>query len=141
MSKQKEIIVMSGAQGSGKTTASIAIQQTHPGEYVRISRDELRVSLFGTHNVPQWEGIVTDAMFQLAQTFILVPVNIIIDDMNIFHQDVERWQQFARRYGYQLELKRMLTAEEECVRRDAEREWSVGRTAIKKSFAAMAGGK
>ena len=75
-----KIILLVGPPNSGKTTWTKDFMIKNK-DYVKVSRDDLRQTLFGSWVVSrQMENIITDIQNQMVNTFIKNNVNVILDN-------------------------------------------------------------
>lgn len=125
-----KLIIMKGLPASGKSIKAKELMKTM-GNTVRINKDLLRTMLhFDVFNGRN-EGITKDAAIVLAETFLKLGQNVIIDDTNLNPNTMYSWQNMGHILGAKVEVVKMDTPIEECLVRDAQREKSVGNTVIK----------
>lgn len=75
-----KIIVLVGPPNSGKTTWTKDFMSKNK-DYVKISRDDLRQTLFGSWVVSnQMENVISDIQKQMIMTLINNNINIILDN-------------------------------------------------------------
>lgn len=120
---------MQGLPASGKSTLANDLMQRY-GNTVRINKDLLRTMLHFDRFTGPNEGKTRDAARVLAKTFLEKGVNVIIDDTNLNPGTLQSWKDLAKEIDAKLEYHEMKTPFEECLRRDAEREKSVGEHVI-----------
>ena len=131
-----KIIILRGLPGSGKTTFAkqLCIDNI---DYVRINYDEMRQMLLGELNwnkafkLYKFEDTVYKLADTIAEMFMEVGFNIVIDNMNLHPKSIGHWQRIADQYGYELEIKEMTTSLEECLERDKLRSNPVGEKVIR----------
>jgi len=125
-----KLIVFSGLMGSGKSTSARELKQQLKSAWL-IARDQFRDSVLGGADVlGNQEATITQAMLVLAKLALSLGHDVIIDDLNLFPEDKERWFTLARRMGIDIEWRTMTTPVEECIRRDSLRPAPVGRGVI-----------
>lgn len=134
------LYIMRGLPASGKTTwARHEAKRDLTGGTVRISRDDLRVALFGSHLVNNGvvpdEDFITDIQQRTVRRHLRAGRNVIIDDLNLRDRYVRQWAGIAESLGVEwqtvdLRAVDLLT----CINHDAQRERrgerSVGRGVI-----------
>ncbi len=123
-----KLIILQGLQGSGKSTkASELVKQ---GNTIRINRDLIREML----HFNRWnginEGLTKDSARILAKMFLSKNIRTVIDDTNLFSGTIESWKQLAKEVEATVEIIKIDTPFEECIRRDSLREKSVGKSVI-----------
>lgn len=121
--------IMVGLPGSGKSTRAKEII-AEGGNVVRINKDLLRKML----HFDKWsgtnEGRTKDASRALAEYFLTHGVNVIIDDTNFNPSVIDSWKELAQRLKAEIKYHRIETSVEECLKRDSQRQESVGRDVI-----------
>ena len=132
------LTAFSGLIGSGKTTAAHKLKEQKPTAWL-ISRDEIRRSVFsGPGLFSEEEDTITAIMLCLGKLGLMAGFDVIIDDLNIFPDEKQRWNALATELGVPIRWRCIVTDVEECVRRDATRPHPVGREVIEQ-YAAAAG--
>lgn len=122
-----KLIVLKGLPASGKSTKAKEI--CAQGDWVRINRDLLREMLhFG-----KWSGrnedLVVDTEKRIAYLAIADGKSVVVDDCNLNPRNEDMWREVAKDIAT-FEILKIDTPVDECVKRDAEREKSVGRDVI-----------
>jgi predicted kinase len=117
---------MVGVPGSGKSTRARALAQEQAGA-VLIVRDNLRVMLSGL----TCEWALTLATHALAATCLDHGHSVVIDAMNLSHDDHALWHSLGKAKGAHVHAYVMETPLSECIRRDAERTTPVGESFIR----------
>ncbi|MEU6261841.1 AAA family ATPase [Saccharopolyspora shandongensis] len=146
-----DLILTRGLPASGKSTwakAWVAAAETHstdgPGR-VRVSRDDLRLMLFGPGYrtpVPACEKLVSQAERFQAEAALKSGCDVIIDAMNLRPKYLRGWQELAEATGAAFVTREFPIGIDEAIRRDASRERSVGEDVIRNQsrFLAKGGG-
>lgn len=124
-----KITMLKGLPASGKTTW--AMKQLSNGKNIRISRDDIRKNLFGSFSKKR-EGNVIKVRNQLIEAAISYGYNVIVDDTNLNPKHERDIRQLAEDLGVDFEVNdSFLDVDiEECIKRDLEREFSVGPAVI-----------
>ena len=132
-----KLIVLCGLPGSGKSTkAKEIVQKDHNA--VRVNKDALREMLFfiSKSDHTEWsnkrENIVKKAELELVRTLLAKHKTVIVDDTNLHKNTVKRWEDVALEGNHKFELVVIDTDVEECIKRDALRDISVGEEVIRK---------
>lgn len=124
-----KIYIMQGLPGSGKSTRAEEIVRS-TGNTVRLNRDLLRTML----HFDKWTGIneghTKDAQRKIADWFLTQGINVIVDDTNLNEGTVQSWKDFAKIHDAKVEIVRMDTSLEECLKRNENREKKVPRSVI-----------
>lgn len=89
----KEIIVLRGLPGSGKSSWATGIARLFPATFARVSRDDIRIMLGieGGLGAPDQEAIVTAIEKAQAQAIIDQDKTAIIDATNLSDRFVKEW--------------------------------------------------
>ena len=125
----KRIIILRGLPASGKSTWAKEFVENNDG-YVRINRDSLR-HMSGKYWIPEREGYITSIEKSAVESALDYGFNVVLDSTN-FNPKVRVWvDDLARKYSYEVEERTFDTPLEECIRRDKEREKSVGEAIIR----------
>lgn len=134
----QEIIFLKGLPASGKTTWAIKFCQDNPN-YRRINKDDIREELskpFGESF--KWNNEFEEEVIHIQQerglNFLSNNFSIIVDDTNFSPKHEEYWREISKNLGVSFNLIEFTTSVEECIRRDKEREKSVGEGVILKMF-------
>jgi predicted kinase len=132
-----KLIVLRGLPGSGKSTkAKEIVQQDHNA--VRVNKDALRDMLFfiSKSDHSEWsnkrENIVKKAQLELVRTLLAKHKTVIIDDTNLNQNTVRRWEDVALQGNHKFQIITIDTDVEECIKRDALRDITVGEEVIRK---------
>ena len=129
MSKQK-IIFLRGLPASGKSTWSKQFCIDNP-EFVRINKDDLRIQLGNPTYSSAFENDVVGIQREMGNIILKHGKSLIIDDTNFASKHEEYWKMVADMGDYDFEIKFFDVPCEECVKRDKERENSVGAMIIR----------
>lgn len=128
-----KIILCQGIQGSGKSTWAKAWAKGDPEHRVRLNYDDLR-NMMGEYWVPSREKM----LLALEETFLnnaaLKGYDIIVDNMNLNPKTIEKYEQWAKNFNYEIEKVLFDTPVEECIRRDKLRPNPIGEVVIKRTW-------
>ena len=125
----QRIIMCQGLPASGKSTWSKQYCIDHP-EFIRINKDDIRESFYPIPYSHEFEKRIIDLERLHADIILSQGKSLIIDDTNFKEKYVNYWKNFANIRGIQIEIKRFDISMEECIKRDASREKSVGKDEI-----------
>ena len=100
MNKQKEVIVLVGNIGSGKSTLTKRYQKLG---YIVISRDQLRYAIGGGKYVfnTAFEKSIHATELYMYEKFLNLGKNIIIDETNMHNTSRKMYASLAKGYGYE----------------------------------------
>lgn len=130
----KKLIVLRGVPASGKSTFSKRWVDEDPTTRVRVSRDDIRRAL-GPYWVPSREKLVTKIEDDMIDSALLEGFDVMVDATNV---DGPRtwWRKMVNlHYKTTLEIVDMpYVPFEELIKRDSEREYSVGQKVIEKFY-------
>lgn len=132
-----EIKLMRGYPASGKTTLAKEWVADRSRWRARVSRDDLRESLFGLQGRLIHEQEQTISAVQQAQVRALVEagLSVVVDDMNLRLAFARNWADLAAELGVEFTVQDVPTPMEECLLRDWSRfnmgQRHVGQDAIK----------
>lgn len=127
-----KILVLQGIPAAGKTTFAKKFVKENDN-WVRLNRDDIR-KMFGEYWLPKREYLVEAAEFAIAKETILEGWNIIVDDTNLNQHYIDEWNRFAMVNNCEIEFKEFQCSLEEALKRDSERENSVGEKVIRKFY-------
>lgn len=120
-----KIIFLKGLPASGKSTW--AKDQIANGNYMRISKDDIRNNMLGPWNNRKEKHVVR-IRNELIRLGIKLGKNIIIDDTNLNPTHERTIKNLAKELGADFEINDSFleVSPEECIKRDLERQKSVG---------------
>ncbi len=128
-----KIIMLRGISGSGKS--SWANEQVKTGNFVVISKDEIRKMLGGYK--PNREKYVLKLRNDLIRSAIKMKKNVIIDDTNLNPMHERTLRQLAKELNTKFEINDsfLQVSPEECIERDLHRgDKAVGSSVIWQQF-------
>lgn len=116
------VVICVGIPASGKSTW--ALEQTSNGGAVVVCRDNIRLALGLKHG--DAEQKITDIAYNLLDASIVDGRDVIIADTNVNETNRNRLVKFCIERGADVELKVFPISLQEAIRRDSNREASVG---------------
>jgi len=137
----KKVKVTQGIPGSGKSTW--AIRQCRDTNYRRANRDDIR-SLFGDSSLclnPEFEKEVTKLQHFAIRTALRAGHDVIVDDTNLNERYFNKLKEYIQAYCDEtgevigIERKTFDVDVKVCIKRDEERERTVGKEVIEKMHA------
>lgn len=128
-----KLILCQGIQGSGKSTFARKWASEDPEHRVRLNYDDLR-NMMGIYWVPSREGMLKEMEEAFLKKAFLKGYDIIIDNMNLNPKTIEKYENWAKEYNYDLERILFDTPVEECIRRDKTRSNPIGEVVIKRTW-------
>ena len=130
------LYVMSGIQGSGKSTVAGQISEEH--DAVVLSSDKIRLELFGDESAQLDNNKVFETLYDRARSLLSEDKNVIIDAMNISRK--RRMHLLSNEFR-KIECKRIIvyvaTPLEKCIENDSNRSRTVTEKVIKKTYRNM----
>nr|DAD57446.1 MAG TPA: polynucleotide kinase [Bacteriophage sp.] len=135
-----KLTITVGVSASGKTTWVKSLDEVEFFNTVNINKDDIRFNIikpganWKTYNPRGNETKVTQLQVALVESAVSSRENIIISDTNLNPKVRSFWKDFARKNYYDFEIKEFSISLEEAIKRDANRENSVGEEAIKKQY-------
>jgi len=124
-----KLIILQGLPSSGKSSFAQEYLKKD-GNAVRINKDSLRTMLHFDVWSGQREEKTRIAARALAKTFLNKKMNVLIDDTNLNQHTLESWKQAGKEWSAKVEIIKIDTPIEECIRRDELREKKVGKSVI-----------
>lgn len=128
----KQIIMLKGLPGSGKTTWAKETLAERPGVYRRINKDELRQMLHAGHWTPANEKYVLKLRDKLVVDALEDGKHVIVDDTNLHPKHATRLGQLAEQHGAEFKILDFAVPLEDCIANDLKRPNSVGAAVIRK---------
>lgn len=124
------VVICVGIPASGKSTW--ASKMTSNGGAMVICRDNIRIALGLKHGDD--EKKITDIAYQLLEDAISDGRDVIIADTNVITIFRDRLVKFCTDSGAKVELKVFPISLEEAIKRDANREDSVGAEVVTRMY-------
>lgn len=129
------LVVCRGLPASGKTTWALDQVRRHPDKVVRVNRDQLRLCL-GHKFEPKLEKLVSVIDERTINSALEAGYSVINDDTNLSPKRINIMAGLASTYGAQLIINDdfLQVPVEECIKRDAARDASVGKDVIERMY-------
>lgn len=133
-----EVIILQGIPGSGKTTYARNWVNENPTKRIRVNQDDIR-NMLGPYWIEEREHLVHLIQNAVITSAMEGGYDIIVDNMNLNPKAITRVISLAKvhneDYGnYRVEMHRIDTPLEECIRRDAKREKPIGEKVIREIY-------
>lgn len=120
-----KLYIMRGLPASGKTTKAKELMLKNLGLF-RINRDEIRKMAYEGKWSFKKELKVMLAQEATVRRLLSMNIDVLIDDTNLTTKSFNKWVDIAIEYGVTIDTQNIETDVEECVKRDKDRENSVG---------------
>lgn len=125
----KTIYLLKGLPASGKSTWAKDYITKHP-QVKRVNKDDLRAMLDNSKWTKANEKFVLNVRDYIIEEALAGGYHIIVDDTNLHHKHEYKMKELAKKHKAKVEIKYFDTPLEECIKRDANRENSVGEQVI-----------
>ena len=125
-----KILMLKGLPASGKTTFAKELISTD-STFIRINKDDIRSMIYGKPHSSRSESLVLAIRDHIIHEAFSRGQNVIIDDTNFNERHKRTMLGIAKCYDAEVEEVFIDTPWEVCVKRDEEREYSVGYKVIK----------
>ena len=125
-----KLFIMQGIPGSGKSTRALELLKENPGS-VRVNKDLLREMIyFHKRNDNRFDGeyekVVSQTEDTLIKTYLMQGISVIVDDTNVSQRRLDQLMRIALEIeDVDPEVIKMDTSIEECLKRNANREYPV----------------
>lgn len=123
------LYVLKGLPASGKTT--LALQMVKEKGVKRVNKDELRAMIDAGVYSQEAERFITDIRDAIIAGAANSGWDVVVDDTNMNPKHIEHFKEIAAGLFDNFEIIELKTDVEECVRRDAQRQKSIGEQAIR----------
>ena len=122
----REVIILQGIQGSGKSTWALDYVTKEPIKRVRINRDSIR-KMFGKYWVPEREELCNEIEDKAIAYAMVRGYDVVIDDMNLNPQTVKHIKELILNVDSKANIiyKLFNTPLAECITRVAKRNASL----------------
>ena len=132
----RELILLRGLQGSGKSTYAEAWVNESPTTRTRINRDSIRITYFNSYWGEGVDEVAVADIENLIGSRIMVTGerDVLVDGTNLRPEQVLPWLRLAREHNYTVRFVDMEIALDEAIRRDSLRERQVGEAVIRSYF-------
>lgn len=129
-----KIIILQGLPGSGKSTYAKELIDKNPGKYKRVNKDDLRAMIDNGKYSKANEKFVLEMRDAFVDLALINGYDVIVDDTNFEWKHVERMFELAEINEAEVEIKKIETDLNECIKRDLKRHNSVGEKVIKSMY-------
>jgi len=137
----RQVILTRGLPASGKSTWAKELVRNNPGQYKRISKDDLREML----DISHWTKNNEEMILELRNHIIHIALNngksAIIDDTNLHPKHEDNIRRIVKIYNENFNKRVQVVIKdftnislEECIKRDLARPNSVGPEVIRKMW-------
>jgi len=132
-----KLIMTKGLPASGKSTWAKELIDSETGKWKRINKDDMRAMLDNSKYSRGNEKFVLEIRNILIEEALKAGYNVIVDDTNYHPKHEEALRKIVSKYPkVEFEIKDFSNVPlEECLKRDAKRENSVGKNVIMKMWA------
>ncbi|URM87484.1 polynucleotide kinase [Microbacterium phage DustyDino] len=129
-----KIVLNRGIPGSGKTTDSMTFLEYAAGYTVRLSRDDDRMSKFGYEGIGSeaQEQLITEGHIAQARLALRKGWDVLVDATHLNAQAIQPWRKLASAEHAALIFWDHPIKIEDAIRRDAQRERTVGEAVIRR---------
>ena len=116
----KTLVLLQGLPGSGKSTF---IQKYNLSDYT-LCKDDFRIKAGCVKNgeiSQDSTGIVKRIVYMLLEERLKNGMFTVIDETNVFNSTVEKYQEYAAKYGFDVVIVRFYVSRDECLKRQSQR--------------------
>lgn len=138
MEKQLKILFLVGIPSSGKTTYAKKLIKENPN-WIRVNKDDIRAMLSRPYS-KELESLIEDIQINVITNAISRNINIVIDNTNL-NNSIKRYilhviEDYCdyTHSNYSIDYKYFDIGLEEAIKRDSQRECTVGRDVILKFY-------
>lgn len=123
-----------GLPASGKTTWALDHQNTSTRPTKIVCKDDLRAMLDNGVFSKKNESLVHLVQTQIVSEALAAGYDVVVADTNLFDKHEQHWRTVAGRFGAEFILKDhfLEVSVQDCIRRDKQREKTVGKRVITK---------
>lgn len=126
-----KLIMLKGLPASGKSTYA---RKLADGGYTRVNKDDLRAMLHNSKWSKENEKQVLYIRDEIISHALSHDKSVVVDDTNLAPKHAERLKELAKAYGATFETKFFDETVETCIKRDLDREHSVGEKVIRSMY-------
>lgn len=125
----QELILLQGLPASGKTSWAKAFMKDN-NDYIRVNKDDIREYFRLNKYSKESDIVVIETERVLAVNALSLGKSVIVDDTNFNQKYCQYWKDLASTASIQYTKKVFDIPVEECIKRDSEREKSIGKDVI-----------
>lgn len=126
----RKIIMLKWLPASGKTTRAKEMLEKYPNQYKRVNKDDLRAMLDDGVYMKGTEKFILAVRDMVIMWALKINKSVIVDDTNLNPIHYERLEKLASDNGARFEIKEFDVSVDECIKRDRNRQNSVGKDII-----------
>lgn len=123
------LIILQGAPAAGKSTWAREFVKGKK-DWVIVNRDSIRDGR-GDYWIPEQEKFISELEVFHIRKALEYDLNVIIDATNLNPTTLAKWDAIAKEFGADVEIKSFNVPIEEAIRRDSNRERTVGEKVIR----------
>jgi predicted kinase len=134
MMNEQVMLILSGLQGSGKSTFAKRLLEENPGQWVRVNWDTQRRQTPGYKFSKAAENKIKTDSYDQVRSAAAAGLSVVIDNTNLTDDSIGKWTRLGSTLGFHVRVQEFRTPISECVKRDAARvgEEFIGRAAIER---------
>ena len=125
----QQIILCKGLPGSGKSTWAKQFCFENK-DFIRINKDDVREMIGNPKFSRSIEELVLDIQRRIGLAVLSTGKSLIVDDTNFSPVHTHYWENISKMKHILFDVRMFDTSVEECIRRDSNREKSVGKDVI-----------
>jgi predicted kinase len=130
-----EVKLLKGIQGSGKTTYAKQLVEVSNGKWVRVNRDDLRHMINNYKYTKENEQFITKVRDYIILESINEGKNVVVDEMNLNEKNLKHFETLiGDKANITIDDSFLSVTLEECIKRDKERDFTIGEDIIKKTY-------
>ena len=132
---EQVMLILSGLQGSGKSTFAKRLVEENPGQWARINWDTQRRNTPGYKFSKEAEKQIREYSYMQVRDASALGKSVVIDNTNLTDESIGKWARLGSELGMHVRVQTFDTPIEDCIRRDAERtgDDQVGRAVIERA--------
>lgn len=127
----KQVIILKGLPGSGKSTYARTLIEKHPNQYKRINNDDLRSMLDNSQWSRDNEKLILKVRDQLILMALESGKHVVVDNTNLASKHETHIRELVKGKAEVVIQDFTALPIEECIRRDLQRPHSVGEKVIR----------
>lgn len=146
---KRQILILQGIQGSGKSTFARQWVDQAPEQRVRYNNDDIR-NMLGPYWVPSREKLIQSIKRGFMYEAMAKGYDIVVDNMNLNPKEIQNIEFMVRDHNahvkmvaeeykdmvctYEIIFKKFFTPVEECIQRDIRRPNPIGESVIRQTY-------